>query len=89
MQWRTDPNRGLDPETQFVEIYRNLATIEFPWDLNQALSLALFRTYAVPSVGRLQADVAAGARARRPRRRSGEHRAHDEMSGLVSACILM
>lgn len=53
MQWRTDPNRGLDPETQFVEIYRNLATIEFPWDLNQALSLALFRTYAVPSVGRL------------------------------------
>ncbi|WP_323793434.1 oxygenase MpaB family protein [Nocardioides sp.] len=53
MEWRTTPNRGLDPETQFVEIYRNLATLEFPWDMNQALSFALFRTYAVPSIGRL------------------------------------
>ncbi len=26
---------------------------EFPWDMMQALSLALFRTYAVPSIGRL------------------------------------
>ena len=46
-------NEGLDPETEFTQIYRNLATYEFPWDLNQSLSLALFRTYAVPSVGRL------------------------------------
>ncbi|OUC81104.1 oxygenase MpaB family protein [Gordonia lacunae] len=46
-------NRGLDPETQFHEIYRNLSVFDFPWDINQALSFALFRTYAVPSIGRL------------------------------------
>lgn len=44
---------GMDPETQFHEIYRSLASYEFPWDINQALSFALFRTYAVPSVGEL------------------------------------
>lgn len=53
MAWKSTPNHGLDPETQFTEIYRNLATYEFPWDLNQALSFALFRTYAVPSIGAL------------------------------------
>jgi hypothetical protein len=46
-------NAGLDPETRFLEIYRNLVTFEFPWDINQALSFALFRTYAVPSIGGL------------------------------------
>ncbi len=46
-------NQGLDPQTQFHEIYRNLSTFDFPWDINQALSFALFRTYAVPSIGRL------------------------------------
>ncbi|WP_020108569.1 oxygenase MpaB family protein [Nocardia sp. 348MFTsu5.1] len=29
-----------------MEINRLLATVEFPWDINQALSFALFRTYA-------------------------------------------
>lgn len=43
----------LDPETDFVEIYRLMTLHEFPWDLNQALSLALFRTYAVPGIGGL------------------------------------
>jgi hypothetical protein len=43
----------LDPETDFEEIYRITVTHEFPWDMNQALSFALFRTYAVPSIGRL------------------------------------
>jgi hypothetical protein len=47
---RTD---RLDPETQHEEMYRILATQEFPWDINQALSFALFRTYAVPTIGRL------------------------------------
>ena len=28
---------------------------EFPWDMNQALSFALFRTYAVPTIGGLLA----------------------------------
>lgn len=44
---------GLDPETDYLQIVRNLATYEFPWDLVQSLSFALFRTYAVPSIGGL------------------------------------
>jgi hypothetical protein len=43
----------LDPATDFEEIYRITTTLEFPWDMTQALSLALFRTFAVPSIGRL------------------------------------
>ena len=43
----------LDPAADAAEIYRISATLEFPWDYNQALSFALFRTYAVPSIGRL------------------------------------
>ena len=50
--WRVR-NDQLDPATDFAEIVRNLATHEFPWDTIQALSFALFRTYAVPGVGRL------------------------------------
>ncbi|APR76920.1 Hypothetical protein A7982_02267 [Minicystis rosea] len=44
---------GLDPEREHQEIYRVLTGHEFYWDINQALSLALFRTYAIPSIGRL------------------------------------
>ncbi|WP_092805385.1 oxygenase MpaB family protein [Rhodococcus globerulus] len=47
---RTDQ---LDPETDYEEMSRILAAREFPWDINQALSFALFRTYAVPSIGKL------------------------------------
>jgi len=43
----------LDPATDYHEIYRILVTREFPWDFNQSLSLALYRTYAVPSIGQL------------------------------------
>lgn len=43
----------LDPEVDHEEIYRITTTLEFPWDMSQSLSLALFRTFAVPSVGRL------------------------------------
>ena len=45
----------LDPARDYAEMYRLMATHEFPWDLNQALSFALFRSYAVPSVGGLLA----------------------------------
>ena len=45
----------LDPRRDFAEIYRLMGTREFPWDMNQALSFALFRTYAVPSIGSLLA----------------------------------
>ncbi len=34
-------------------MYRTLVMYEFPWDMNQALSFALFRTYAVPGIGGL------------------------------------
>ncbi|SDJ40824.1 hypothetical protein SAMN05444157_3227 [Frankineae bacterium MT45] len=43
----------LDPETEYEEITRILGSHEFPWDLNRALGYALFRTYAVPSIGEL------------------------------------
>ncbi|MFD7862018.1 oxygenase MpaB family protein [Streptomyces sp. NPDC057682] len=48
----------LDPERDFLEIYRITATYEFPWDFTRALELALYRTYAVPSIGRLLAETA-------------------------------
>ncbi len=48
---------ALDPETDYEEMYRVTVTHEFPWDMNQALSFALFRTYAVPSIGRLLHDT--------------------------------
>lgn len=43
----------LDPERDYQEIYRLSAEYEFPWDLTRALELALFRTYAVPTIGGL------------------------------------
>ncbi|MGW2345934.1 oxygenase MpaB family protein [Streptomyces sp. NPDC001661] len=45
--------RRLDPDEDFQEIYRISATYEFPWDTMQALGFALYRTYAVPSIGKL------------------------------------
>jgi hypothetical protein len=44
---------ALDPVDDCHEIYRILFAHEFPWDLNQSLSFALYRTYAVPAIGRL------------------------------------
>ncbi|MFE6770986.1 oxygenase MpaB family protein [Streptomyces fimicarius] len=48
----------LDPERDFLEIYRLTVTYEFPWDITRALELALYRTYAVPSIGRLLDETA-------------------------------
>ena len=45
----------LDPAKDYAEIYRLMGSFEFPWDMTQALSFALFRTYAVPSIGDLLA----------------------------------
>lgn len=50
--WRNEIAK-LDPDTEYEQISRIAAQHEFPWDLQQALSFALFRTYAVPSIGRL------------------------------------
>jgi hypothetical protein len=58
---------ALDPERDFREIYRLTSTYEFPWDMNQALSFALFRTYAVPSIGALLART--GELTGRPQKR--------------------
>lgn len=44
---------GLDAEADAAEIARALVQLEFPWDINQALNIALFRTFAVPSIGGL------------------------------------
>lgn len=47
----------LDPEEDYEQIARIVGNHEFPWDMQQSLSLALFRTYAVPSIGRLLYDT--------------------------------
>ncbi|MAQ14947.1 MAG: hypothetical protein CMN30_09145 [Sandaracinus sp.] len=44
---------ALDPAEDFHAMYRMLVAYEFPWDATTALSFALFRTYAVPSIGGL------------------------------------
>lgn len=43
----------LDPVRDYREISLHVSAYDFPWDNLQALSFALFRTYAVPSIGRL------------------------------------
>jgi hypothetical protein len=48
---------ALDPEVDHERIVQITAMHEFPWDSQQALSFALFRTYAVPTVGRLLFDT--------------------------------
>ncbi|MFD4631108.1 oxygenase MpaB family protein [Streptomyces sp. NPDC058284] len=55
---RLEQIRRLDPERDFLEIYRLTTAFEFPWDYTRALELALYRTYAVPSIGRLLAQTA-------------------------------
>src|SRR3954451_20635899 len=57
----------LDPATDYHEIYLIMAAHEFPWDMNQALSFALLRTYAVPSIGGLLART--GEFTARPQKR--------------------
>jgi hypothetical protein len=69
----------LDPERDFTEMYRLLFTYEFPWDMNQALSFALFRTYAVPSIGGLLART--GEFTGRPQKR------HDDTVLILDAVL--
>ena len=44
---------ALDPRQDCQEIVRITGTLEFPFDSARALELALFRTFAVPSIGGL------------------------------------
>ena len=57
MRWarRRPATLGLDPERDHARISAIVTSLEFPWDYRQALSLALFRTFAVPSIGNLLA----------------------------------
>ncbi|MFE9836845.1 oxygenase MpaB family protein [Streptomyces sp. NPDC005551] len=55
---RLEQIRRMDPYKDSLEIYRLTAVYEFPWDFTRALELALYRTYAVPSIGRLLAETA-------------------------------
>ncbi len=50
-------SQQLDPVRDFQEISLHVSVYDFPWDYTQALSFALFRTYAVPSIGRLLHDT--------------------------------
>lgn len=47
----------LDAASDANDIARDLGTLECPWGITQALSFALFRTYAVPSIGELLYDT--------------------------------
>jgi hypothetical protein len=44
---------SLDPEIEYWRIHRLHALQEFPWDVTRALELALYRTYAVDTIGEL------------------------------------
>jgi ER-bound oxygenase mpaB/B'/Rubber oxygenase, catalytic domain len=70
---------ALDPDREFAEIYRITAGHEFPWDMTQALGLALYRTYAVPSIGELLART--GEFTRRTHKRYAD-------TGLILDAIL-
>jgi hypothetical protein len=54
-----DEVRGLDPQLAFADIVRIDSAHEFPWDTETALSLALFRTFAVPTISRILLDSGA------------------------------
>jgi hypothetical protein len=59
--------RGLDPLSDHSRIVYLDTCFEFPWDTTRALELALFRTFAVPSVAALLDST--GEFARAPQRR--------------------
>jgi hypothetical protein len=69
----------MDPAADFHEIYRATVSLEFPWDMKQALSFALFRTYAVPSIGELLART--GEFTRRTQKR------YDDTALLLDAVL--
>jgi hypothetical protein len=46
---------SLDPEKDTLEIVRLIANYDFVWDTARSLEFALFRTFAVPSIGNLLA----------------------------------
>ena len=67
----------LDPEVDDQEIVRLTFFQEFYWDGKKALEFALFRTYAVPSIGELL-DATAELRDRTQKR-------YDDTDVLISS----
>ncbi|HEY3182319.1 MAG TPA: oxygenase MpaB family protein [Gaiellaceae bacterium] len=59
--------RRLDADRDHQRIVYLDVCFEFPWDTTRALELALYRTYAVPSIGRLLAST--GELTERPQKR--------------------
>jgi uncharacterized protein (DUF2236 family) len=45
--------RRLDPERDYHRIYRDMALLEFPWDLTMGIQLGFYRTFAVPGISAL------------------------------------
>ncbi|MER7489586.1 oxygenase MpaB family protein [Streptomyces sp. NPDC126497] len=76
---RLERIRRMDPYRQATEIYRLSSAYEFPWDYTRALELALYRTYAVPRIGRLLA--ATGELTDRSQKR------YDDTSLLLDAVV--
>ncbi|MEW1868942.1 oxygenase MpaB family protein [Streptomyces caelestis] len=76
---RLERIRRMDPYREATEIYRLSAAYEFPWDFTRALELALYRTYAVPRIGRLLAETA--ELTDRPQKR------YDDTSLLLDAVV--
>ncbi|SDH37092.1 hypothetical protein SAMN05216553_12073 [Lentzea fradiae] len=58
---------SLDPVTGHEEILRISSGLEFPWDYQKALEMALFRTYCVPTISGLLERT--GEFERRPQKR--------------------
>ena len=58
---------ALNPVTDHQEIMRISAGLEFPWDYQKALEMALFRTYCVPTISGLLERT--GEFERRPQKR--------------------
>jgi hypothetical protein len=59
--------RGLDPVADHRRIVYLDVCFEFPWDTTRALELALFRTFAVPSIAALLDSTGEFARAAQKR----------------------
>ncbi|CAL9371805.1 oxygenase MpaB family protein [Streptomyces sp. enrichment culture] len=76
---RLEQIRRMDPFGQASEIFRLSVAYEFPWDYTRALELALYRTYAVPSIGALLAETA--ELTDRPQKR------YDDTSLLLDAVV--
>jgi hypothetical protein len=59
--------RGLDPQTEYLQIYQTMLRYEWPWDLRMGLNLAFNRSFAVPDIAALH--VATGELTERTQKR--------------------